>query len=429
MTVGVRGLVACGLVVVAAGVGLQSSALLLAGAVPLVYLGVRSGVRTTPSPATVTVDRTVEPTPAAPGRAVDVVLTVTNESDRLLPDVRVVDGVPERLAVTEGTPRGGARLEPGASLSVSYAVTARRGEYTFEAPTVASRSRFAVDTDSDTVACDGADRVVCRLDVEDIPVRRHHSDHGDGITADTAGDGIQFHSVREYRRGDPLRRVDWRHFAKDGELTTIDYHEEQSTTVVVVLDARAGTRVASAPGQPDAVELSAYAATHATKRLLASGHGVGLTVIGVEDSRTGDGFWIAPGAGEETERAITEALRAASAPEPGSEHVAMADEPTGAGNHMTALLRRLPQSAQVLWVTPALDDAPVEWVQRAHAAGHPGRVLSPNVVAAETVGGSLADLDRRARLTQCRAAECRVVDWRRETPLRVALAAAIGGDA
>ena len=51
------------------------------------------------------------------------------------------------------------------------------------------------------------------------------------------GDSVTPDGVREYRQGDSLRRVHWRQTARTGQLSVIEFEEEQSVTLRVILDA------------------------------------------------------------------------------------------------------------------------------------------------------------------------------------------------
>ena len=63
------------------------------------------------------------------GAVIEVTITVTNEGEQLLPDLRLVEGVSAALEVTGGTPRAGTPLRPGEEVSFSYVVRARRGAH------------------------------------------------------------------------------------------------------------------------------------------------------------------------------------------------------------------------------------------------------------------------------------------------------------
>ncbi len=59
-----------------------------------------------------------------------------------------------------------------------------------------------------------------------------------GITrAKEPGLGVEFHSVREYRPGDDIRRVDWKHFAATRRLVIKEMEREAFQSILFVLDA------------------------------------------------------------------------------------------------------------------------------------------------------------------------------------------------
>ncbi len=51
------------------------------------------------------------------------------------------------------------------------------------------------------------------------------------------GMGIEFHSVREFRPGDDLRRVDWKHFAASRRLIVKEMEREAFQSVIFLVDA------------------------------------------------------------------------------------------------------------------------------------------------------------------------------------------------
>ncbi|MEJ5251304.1 MAG: DUF58 domain-containing protein [Chthonomonadetes bacterium] len=55
-------------------------------------------------------------------------------------------------------------------------------------------------------------------------------------SAPVRGDSVEFLGIREYTAGDPLRRVDWKHSARYGELFVRDFERFTQTEVCVVLD-------------------------------------------------------------------------------------------------------------------------------------------------------------------------------------------------
>jgi uncharacterized protein (DUF58 family) len=59
------------------------------------------------------------------------------------------------------------------------------------------------------------------------------------------GLGLEFEEVREYRRGDDVRTIDWNVTARTGELYVKRYREERDLTVLLLVDLSASTRFGS----------------------------------------------------------------------------------------------------------------------------------------------------------------------------------------
>lgn len=411
--------IATAVMLAAIGLANRSGGLLLAAAIPLAYAAYGS-VSTVSVPSGLVAERTLEPAPVPPGGAVTVTLTVRNEGERQCADLRIVDGVPERLGVVDGSPRAGVTLAPGESTTIEYVLVARRGDYDFEPPRVRVRGAGAGATATFEVASDGDTRLRCRLDADAPPL----TDRGTGsvgtLTTDRAGRGIEFHSTRPYRPGDPASRIDWRHYAKRGELTTVNYAQQVAATVVLVLDARSPSQVVPGPGRPSGLERSAYAATQALTSLLRSGHDVAVAVVGLDGDGPAGLEWLPVGDGrEQRERAIDLLQRAIDT------------EPTEADTETQ--LRRLgtlaPPGAHLTLFSPALDNLAVDAVTTWRAFDHPLIVLSPDVLSSNTIGGRYEDIRRRVRLAECQALGARTIDWRRGTPLAVALEHAFAASA
>lgn len=434
-----RGAVAAAVALAGTGLWQGSGMLLLAATLPLGYLAY-GAASTAAVPDDLVVSRSIEPSTAPPGRPVSVSLTVRNESGRTLSDVRVVDGVPTELAVLDGSPRGGETLAAGETLTVDYAVVARRGEHDFDSPRIRVRGTGggAVATAARPPA--GDDTLVCRLDADAPPLSDQGSDRVGRLSTDEPGDGYAFHSTREYRRGDDAGRIDWRGYAKRGTLATVNYERWVSTAVVFVLDARAPSRVAAGPGRPSAVELGAYATTRALASLLRAGHRVGVAVVGVDGDGPAGLAWLEPGDGRD-HRARTLSLldSAVDAAASGTDEQpeTSAGEPSGTEAGETVDTERQfrkvldlagPQT-QLVSVSPLLDDEPVRAVEAWAAADRPRTVLSPDVTAANTVSGQYEQVRRRTRLARCQTGGARTIDWRRGTPLALILDAAFAVEA
>jgi uncharacterized protein (DUF58 family) len=104
-----------------------------------------------------------------------------------------------------------------------------------------------------------------RVDVPEpvLPGRRNYQPGGD-VHAASVGDSEEFMSLRDYRPGDPMRRVHWRSWAKTGRPVVKEFQEEYLVRHALVLDTFA------APGQDaafeDAVSIAASLITRMPRR-------------------------------------------------------------------------------------------------------------------------------------------------------------------
>jgi len=62
----------------------------------------------------------------------------------------------------------------------------------------------------------------------DLPLRGLTTKYHGRVPTDVGGAGVEFHATREYRRGDPVKRIDWNRRARTGELATLELREERA---------------------------------------------------------------------------------------------------------------------------------------------------------------------------------------------------------
>ncbi|QIO21120.1 DUF58 domain-containing protein [Haloarcula sp. JP-L23] len=397
-----RHLVGAILVPVVLGVALQSPVVYATGAVPIVY--VLYGELTTPDPATdrLSAERTLDPETPAPGESVTVTLSVTNTGADAVTDLRVVDGVPGELGVTEGSPRKSLSLGAGETGTVAYDVIAKRGTHDFGDLTVASVGLSGEYDSRGTVPVETTLR--CEVPVEDVPLTSQTARRAGQIPTDIAGEGISFHSTREYRTSDPARRIDWRRYARTNELSTVEYQEEHAATVVLLVDRSAAADTRTEADRPTGSELSLYAAERTFYELLAGGNRVGVGLY-PDRVRTLD-----PGVGAD---------HAATGRELFADAETVADRSSVSPER--DLLAWLPASAQVVLVSPLLDDEMVALAKRLAAHRHDVSVVSPRLAATTTVGKAVSTAERAQRIRVLEESGAPVVDWDPDEPLRLTL--------
>jgi uncharacterized protein (DUF58 family) len=166
-----------------------------------------------------------------------------------------------------------------------------------------------------------------------VDPRRKRSGAGQHL-GNQAGSGLEFHDYRDYHQGDDPRRVDWRAYARTGQLLLRRHRQEVQPRLDMILDASASMAFTN-----DKFSLAAALTDLLTSVALREGS---RTTVFIGNQRLDASVW-------------REQLLAASAEQndpimavsgqlhPGSERILISDglQPTGA----TAVLRPLGQAA------------------------------------------------------------------------------------
>ena len=423
----------------AGGILTKNTTMFLAGVVGFAFAAYRYGTR--PPDLDVAVERAIADRSPLPSRDVEVSLTVRNEGDEPIPDLRVVDAVPEQLGVVSGSPRHCTSLRPGEEATFDYTVRARRGNHEFGETTLVARNvggsaerratRRAVTPDTP----DDDATITCRTRADDVPLPADTSSHPGQVTTDSGGEGVEFYATREYQPADPMSRIDWKRYAKTRELTTVDFRETRAATVLVVVDTRTLAHVARRDGEPDAVELGTYAAERLVEAFVRRNDRVGLALFGPEES------YLDPAGGDEQVARVRAELEDTTPP--GELDVGIfSDRRRKRANEsrFDTLRKRLPAGAQVVFLSPMADDYAVEVSQRFRAYGHAVTVVSPDVTSevrsaadeardaptreSTTPGAALERIERSERLAAVRSGGVQVVDWSPDEPIRTAVSKA-----
>lgn len=404
-----RGVSALALLAGAAGILTGSAGIVLCGVVGVAFAALSRAAN--PPAATVALERTVSDSHPESAETVTVTVTVENTGESVLPDCRIIDGVPPALAVESGSPRLGTALRSGQKVTFSYDVSVVRGEHRFDPALVLVRDvSGAAERVTHVRATTTPLTCVPPLDAtESLSLRKQTIGQPGRVLTDIGGNGVAFHTTREYRSGDPLSRIDWNRKAKTGDLSTVDFREERAAAVVLLIDARAEAYRAPGEGE-NAVERSLAAAGALYVALTGEENPVGIAALSPESC------WLSPGAGTTHQSKVRELLAThpAFAPTP-------PDDPFFPSIRVKRLRRRLPAETQLVVLSPLCDDYVARLCRRLDASGHRVTVVSPDVTGTNTPGHRLARTERQVRLSTVRRAGIPVIDWRDE-PLSVALA-------
>ena len=403
-----EGVVALALVPVGLGVLFEAPPMVLIG---VMGVGFAAYARADTAPTVnVSVERELSETDPDPDDEVTVTVRLTNEGG-VLPDLRVIDGVPAALAA-EDPARLGTALRPGKTASFSYTVTAVRGEHEWGPVKLLARNPSGSQETDTVVECETTMRCHPSLDAtSSLPLRGLTAPYSGRVATDVGGSGLEFHATREYRHGDPVRRIDWSRLARTGELSTLEFREERAATVVLLIDSRQKAYRAPAEEEANAVERSVDAAAEAFSALTDAGDRVGLAAFGPGEC------WVSPDSGSQHRAEIrrTFTTHPALAPTPSDERFL----PT---TWLARFRRRLSADAQVIFFSPIIDDYAVSVARRLDAYDHPVTVISPDPTAVDSPGHQLARVERANRLSRLRKAGIRVVDWPDGEPLAGELA-------
>lgn len=407
-----QGITAFTLAAIAVGVLTTQPAVLLASVVGLAVASY-SRAGTAPQLASLEIDRTLSDDSPQPGEEVTVSVTVENTGSSFLPDLRIVDRVPATMEVVDGSPRHGTSLRAGQSVTFQYTTVAERGNHSWPVQVVGRDFSGAIERDARITPIDDPtlECVPLMKTVVDTPVRMQTSLFAGEVNTETGGSGLEFYSVREHHPGDPLRRIDWKKYARSGELSTINFRQERTARVVLLFDTRSSAYVSSAPGEKHAVDLAVDSATDVFASLYDQGQLVGLAAFDTVSC------WLGPGAGdthiERAQRIVTEHTALSPIPPDVIEREGRHIEP------MTHIRRQLPENTQIFMFSPLTDDYAYEVARRLDSAGHLVTMISPDPSANRTTGQRLARLERLLRVVQLREHGIRVIDWDPDTPLRV----------
>ncbi|MFB6146147.1 MAG: DUF58 domain-containing protein [Halobacteriaceae archaeon] len=354
-----------------------------------------------PTEISLSVEREIVDPAPQPGDEVTIRVTVHNEGDGMLPDVRIIDGVPTGLAVVDGSPRRAAALRPEKGAAFEYAVEAARGVHEFDPVLVLARD-FAGTVEQATTV-EAPDRLTCRPSypaLDEVPLPVTATGFAGRLALDESGAGVEFYGVRDYRRGDPMNRIDWRRYAKTGDLATIEFRAERDASVMLLVDTRASAYRSPAGDTDTSVDRAVEAAGHLAATMGAVGYQVGLAALGPERC------WIDPGYGDQHVARIQERL----AVDP-----AFSPEPPDGDFSPVRTQRRLRDQfdpdAQLVFLSPLVDGLSKLVALRLKAYGYPVTVVSPDPTDADTVGHRLVRLERHVRVSDLRRGGVHVLDW------------------
>ncbi len=130
------------------------------------------------------------------------------------------------------------------------------------------------------------------------------------------GEGLEFHQLREYQKGDNLSRIDWKATARARKLISREYQDERDQRIVFLIDC--GRRMLSKDGKLSHFDYSLNAILLTTYIALRQGDALGLMTF------SGEHRWFAPHKGIHTFNAILNTVYDLQSEPQASDYVAAA---------------------------------------------------------------------------------------------------------
>lgn len=331
------------------------------------------------------------------GEPVEVVVRVA--ADRTIDQLVVDFGVPPGVEIVAGSARTATWVPAGQSRDVLIRLLPGRwGVHTVGPTTVICYGRGRLHASS-YVEPSVTLRVLPRADRFSASAlqpfqRRLVGSH----VSRAAGEGAEFAGIREFRPGDPLRRVNWRVTARYGGLHVTQHRPERNAEVVLFLD----TFVDAGPPGGTSLDVAVRAALGIANHYLAHMDRVGVVGFG------GVVRWLTAGTGHTQHYRITEHLI-------GVEAVL-----THADKAVTLLPRTsLPPGALVVALSPLLDERAIAALVQISRRGHgvlvvdtaPADVLPPADRREVALAQRLFLLGRESLIARMGQAGVPVVRW------------------
>ena len=347
------------------------------------------------------------------GDDVIVELTISNNSYRRTQQLEVFDNVPHEMKMRQGINQMRMNLGPGQSARIKYRVRCPlRGHYTLGPISVRYRNAFNLFANESKVQ-DRTDITVFPQ-VREIEEALLRSDvpkmYTGATTLKTPGPGMEFYSLREYLPGDAFRSINWKAFARTGELMVNEKTRDAVTDVFIILDTRDVSRIGTVLKNP--LEMGTIAAASVSNYFIRRRDSVALVTYGDKMD------YLPPETGDKQGYKVLSNLAAVRAK--GSMPL------QAVTNAMSSRMRR----GSPVFIISSLegDGTTLPAIRNLAGRGHEVIVLSPSSIDLERLisriprmSYEVLKLERQNRLTAISGYGAKVIDWMPDVELSQAL--------
>ncbi len=347
------------------------------------------------------------------GDDVIVELTISNNSYRRTQQLEVFDNVPHEMKMRQGINQMRMNLGPGQSARIKYRVRCPlRGHYTLGPVSVRYRNVFNLFANESKVQ-DRTDITVFPQ-VREIEEALLRSDvpkmYTGATTLKTPGPGMEFYSLREYLPGDAFRSINWKAFARTGELMVNEKTRDAVTDVFIILDTRDVSRIGTVLKNP--LEMGTIAAASVSNYFIRRRDSVALVTYGERMD------YLSPETGDNQGYKVLSNLAAVRA---------KGSMPLQAVTN--AMSSRMSRGSPVFIISSLEGDGTtLPAIRNLAARGHEVIVLSPSSIDLERLisriprmSYEVLKLERQNRLTAISGYGAKVIDWMPDVELSQAL--------
>ncbi len=347
------------------------------------------------------------------GDDVIVELTISNNSYRRTQQLEVFDNVPHEMKMRQGINQMRMNLGPGQSARIKYRVRCPlRGHYTLGPVSVRYRNVFNLFANESKVQ-DRTDITVFPQvrEIEEALLRSNVPKMYTGATTlKTPGPGMEFYSLREYLPGDAFRSINWKAFARTGELMVNEKTRDAVTDVFIILDTRDVSRIGTVLKNP--LEMGTIAAASISNYFIRRRDSVALVTYGERMD------YLSPETGDNQGYKVLSNLAAVRA---------KGSMPLQAVTN--AMSSRMSRGSPVFIISSLEGDGTtLPAIRNLAARGHEVIVLSPSSIDLERLisriprmSYEVLKLERQNRLTAISGYGAKVIDWMPDVELSQAL--------
>ncbi|ADT84883.1 DUF58 domain-containing protein [Thermococcus barophilus] len=327
------------------------------------------------------------------------------KANERIPSLKIADDLPKGLELVEGKNEFLLSFTRGEEKEVSYKVKVKRGIHEFNFIKLSYQDPFGFFKIEKII--DLYDELIGVPIVEDVVTP--YSTKGTKVTvgplpSPRIGEGVEFHAIREYQPGDPLKIINWKATAKTGKIMSNEYESERKVDVILIVDA-------TYKGESTFDHLIRAAASFMLD-CLNSGTSFGLLLA--EDVP----LWIRVDYGK---RHFFKCIDFLSMAKP--------DKNNMIAYQVEHLVRsRFPARAQILYFSPLITEEGREALKVLYRYGYKVVVISPDPYSAlkpksveEALALKILQLKRKAHLRKL-AAYGIIIDWDVNKSLKTAIA-------